>query len=61
MLGNHLGKYLIDLSRHVARVAADVKIRFLLQEVVDEFAILAQQVFNVDFGLGFSGEGIEND
>ena len=57
MLGDDLGEDLVDLARHVGRVAADVKVRLLLQEVVDFGGALAQAVLDVDLLGAGAGEG----
>ena len=60
LLGNNLRQHLIDLPCHVARVTADVEIALLLQEIVDQFAIFAEEVLHVDFRGAFTREGVEN-
>ena len=49
MLGDDLAQDLVDFARHVGRVAADVEVRFLLEQGVDFGRALAQAVLHVDF------------
>ena len=60
LLRNNLGQHLIDLPRHMARVATDIEVALLKQEVVDQLAVLAQEVLHIDFVLAFAGEGVED-
>ncbi len=61
LVGDDLGQHIAHLSRHVRRIAADVEIGFLGQEVVDEGRVLLHQVLDVDFlAGGFAGEGVED-
>ena len=57
MLRNNLAQNLVDLARHIGRVAADVEVRLLQQEFVDFGGALAQAVLHVHFLVGFAGEG----
>jgi hypothetical protein len=60
VLGDNLAEDLVDLARHVGRVAADVKVSLLLQQVVDLGRALAQAVLDVDFLCAGAGEGGDN-
>lgn len=42
------------------RIATDVEVALLLQEVVDELCVLLQQVLDIDFLIRLAGEGVEN-
>lgn len=57
MLGDNLAQDLVDFARHVGRVAADVKVRFLLEQGVDLSRALAQAVLHVDFLGACAREG----
>jgi hypothetical protein len=56
VLGDNLAQNLIDFTRHVCRVAADVEVSFLQQELVDLSRALAQAVLHVDFLRAFARE-----
>lgn len=49
LLRNHLCEHFVDFSCHVARIAADVEVGFLLQKIIDQFAVLSYQVLDVNF------------
>lgn len=56
-----LAKCLVDLTGHVCGVTADVEVRFLLQEVVDELRVGGQVMLDVVLLLGiFTREGVED-
>jgi hypothetical protein len=57
LLSHDLRQHGVDFPRHVRRVAADVEIGFLLQELVDFFGVLLEAVLHVDFVGAFAGEG----
>jgi hypothetical protein len=44
----------------MAGISTDVKIALLLQKVVDELAVIADEVLHVDFVLAFAGKGVED-
>lgn len=57
LLRNNLHQHRIHLTSHVRRIAADVKIRLLLQQLVDFLRLLLQAVLHVDFARSLAGEG----
>lgn len=48
MLSDDLAEDHVNFTRHVGRVAADIKVRLLLQEIVDKSAVLLELVLHVD-------------
>lgn len=57
VLGDNGRQDRIDLARHVRRVAADVEVGFLLEELVDELGILLEAVLDVDLFGAVTREG----
>jgi hypothetical protein len=57
VLRNNLAENLVDLTSHVGRITADVKVSLLQQELVDLGGALAQAVLDVDFLGAGAGEG----
>ncbi len=57
LLRDNRAHHIIDLTRHVRRVAADVQVRLLLEQLVDLVRALLQPVLNVDFVGAVAGEG----
>lgn len=61
LLLNDLRDDVVDFSRHVRCVTADVEVCFLQQQVVDELAVGLDVVLDVVLLLWvFSGEGVED-
>lgn len=57
MLSDDLAEDFVDLASHVGRVAADVEVGLLQEELVDLGGALAQAVLDVDFLGAGAGEG----
>jgi hypothetical protein len=57
VLGDDLSKNLVDFTRHVGRIAADVEVGFLQQKLIDFGRALAQAVLHVDLLVALAGEG----
>lgn len=57
LVGDDLPKHGRDLARHVRRVAADVKVGLLEEQVVDFLGVFLEPVLNVDLLRLFAGEG----
>lgn len=57
LVGNDLSENIIDLSRHIRGITANVEVRLLLEELVDLLCSLLEAVLDVDFLFLFTGEG----
>lgn len=57
MLSNDLGKDSVDLTGHVCRITADIKVSLLLQEFVDLLSTLFKPVLDVDLLRALTREG----
>ena len=59
--GDDLSENIIDFSGHVSSITTDVEVGLLLEQVVDQFAILLDMMLHVNLLGTFSGECIEDD
>lgn len=56
VLSNNLHQHRVNLASHVRSVTADVEIRLLLEQVVDDLPLLLEQVLDIDLLRTVTGE-----